>query len=333
MLTIVLLYANIFAMSNDSHGHSSSPVRDALLRAVAIIGLIAILVLGAWGIIQLVVGLPDFFARFSSSTPRTTTTSSAEQIVITAPSIVTSGQPFTLAWQRKGGSGAVSYMFSYSCVEGLSFAVPTPAGKYQQVPCNTPFNYTNATQNVDLIALLPNGATKQVQAAITVTATRLSDNTTTATASSTLTILPAKSAQPATTPPNTNTRPSSSSTSHYTASGRTTNLYGNPDLAVRIISARPVGSRYSVQFEVSNVGTNVTPYGWEFTASLPLTPSYTFVSQSQQKLYPGDRIVYTLGFDAPTYNYYYNNTFSVTADPQYLVNDANRSNNTASVSI
>ncbi|MDQ5955475.1 MAG: hypothetical protein QG621_478 [Patescibacteria group bacterium] len=321
-------------MSHDTHGHSASPVRDALLRAISIIGLIAILVLGAWGIIQIVMGLPSFFERFSSgTTPPPTTTSSSEQIIITAPSIVTSGQPFTLAWQRKGGSGTVSYSFSYACVEGLSFAAPTPAGKYTQVPCNTPFNYTNATQTVDLIALLPTTATKQVQTALTVKAIRLSDNTATASASSTLTILPAKSAQPAASANTGTTHTSSGTSSRYTPSGRTTNLYGNPDLVARIISARPVGDRYSVQFEISNVGTNVTPYGWEFTANLPLTPAYTYASHPQQKLYPGDKIVYTLGFDAPTYNYYYNNTFSITADPQYLTNDANRSNNTASVSI
>ncbi len=335
-MTIALLYATISSsMSHDTHGHSASPVRDALLRAIATIGLVAILVLGAWGIIQIVMGLPSFFERFSSGATPPPTTSSSEQILITAPSVVTSGQPFTLAWERRGGSAPVSYSFSYACTSSVVFAAPTPAGKYQQVPCNTSFNYTNATQAVDLIALLPTNATKQAQTILIVKATRLSDDTITTSASSTLTVLPAKSAPAAS---NTNQNRSTSSatsgaTSRYTASGRTTNLYGNPDLVARIISARPVGDRYSVQFEISNVGTNVTPYGWEFTANLPLTPSYTFSSHPQQKLYPGDKIVYTIGFDAPTYNYYYNNTFSITADPQGLINDANRSNNTASVSI
>ena len=361
--------------------------RDSALRAVAIIGLIAILVLGAWGIIQIVVGLPDFFSGFgNSSTPRAQT--SAEHVTVSAPTLVTSGQPFTLSWAHTNASGNYSFTFSYACADGLSFAAPVPTGQYQQVPCNTPFNYTNASGNVQLIPVLSN-QTKQTNTSITVSATRLSDNTVSASGSTTLTVLPQASAKPAqpaasdTTATQTTPRP----TSTYTPSGRTSNLYGTPDLSVRVLSAQPVAGRYSVQFEVSNVGTNVAPYGWEFSAQLPLNPPYTFVSQAQQKLYPGDKIVYTLGFDMPTnstqpYNYsypyaptncgynqnytydgYYNyptgygysctnpnpyqypnyygnaypfygaNTFSITVDSQNLLNDYNRGNNTASVTL
>ena len=153
----------------------------------------------------------------------------------------------------------------------------------------------------------PSNDTQQVNTTISVSATRLSDNVVTATGSSTITVLPAKSASatPSTTPaPTTTTKPAST----YTASGNTSNLYGSADLAVQILSAQPVNGRYQVEFQISNVGTNVTPSGWEFTAQLPTSPTYTYQSQAQQKLYPGDRIVYTLGFDmcnmgnAYTYN-------------------------------
>ena len=104
-------------------------------------------------------------------------------------------------------------------------------------------------------------------------------------------------------------------------------MYGYADLAVRIISVQPVNQysynynqtrRYTMQFEVSNVGTNIANQGWNFNALIPWTPNtYTFASQPQQALYPGDKIVYTLGFDA-TYdtnqyfnpNYNYNNSQS-----------------------
>ena len=80
-------------------------------------------------------------------------------------------------------------------------------------------------------------------------------------------------------------------------------LYGYPDLAVRILSVVPQGSRYAMQFEVSNIGTNSAGTGWNFNAQLPLDPTYTYHSGPQQTLRPGDKIVYTLGFDAPRYNY------------------------------
>lgn len=80
-------------------------------------------------------------------------------------------------------------------------------------------------------------------------------------------------------------------------------LYGYADLAARIVSVVPQGSRYSMQFEVSNVGTNVAASGWSFNAELPLDPTYTYYSLPQQALRPGDKIVYTLGFDMPYYSY------------------------------
>lgn len=311
--------------------------RDSALRAVAIIGLIAILVLGAWGIIQLVVGLPDFFGNFSAGTP--TRKTATEQLAVVAPQSVTSGQPFPLSWSHTNGSGSYSFSITYACAEGLTFAAPMPTGQYQQVSCNTPFNYISATTTTPLVAVLSAGATKQVTTTLTVSATRLSDNTVTATGSETLTVLPAQAQTPT---PAEQKRP----TSTYTPSGRTSNLYGSADLAVRILSAQPAspslggpaGGRYSIVFEVSNIGTNVAPYGWGFRAQLPLTPPYTYASPSQQKLYPGDKIVYTLGFDMPqNYSYpsypSYGNTFSVTVDPQYLITDSNRANNTASVTL
>ncbi len=357
--------------------------KDSALRAVAIIGLIAILVLGAWGIIQLVVGLPDFFNNIGQGTSSKTTTSSSEQVVLSAPSVVTAAQPFTLSWAHKNASGNYGFAISYSCASGLMIAAPVPTGQMQLVPCGTPFNFTNAKDTVQLIPVLPNNVVqKQVTTTFTVVANRLSDGAVTSTgSSSSVTVVPAghtattgttaTTPTPTPTPTATPTPTPSAPVAAYTPSGRTTNLYGAPDLSTRILTITPVGSRVSVRFEVSNTGTNVAEYGWEFNAQLPLNPTYTYVSKPQQKLYPGDRIVYTLGFDAPnsqganwnnsnsytncnysqgysnTYGYVQtpnqgctsggytsgSNVFSVTADPQNLVLDPNRENNTASASL
>ncbi len=93
----------------------------------------------------------------------------------------------------------------------------------------------------------------------------------------------------------------SAASTKYVASGRTTNLYGYPDLAVRIISAPTAvraGAQVSLQFVIENVGTNVVPANWIFTAALPYNPVYTYQSPVQQALYPGDKIIYTLGYTA-----------------------------------
>ncbi|MDZ4226315.1 MAG: hypothetical protein U1C66_02405 [Patescibacteria group bacterium] len=137
-------------------------------------------------------------------------------------------------------------------------------------------------------------------------------------------------------------------------------LYGYADLAVRIISVVPQGSRYSMHFEVSNIGTNVAPTGWSFVAQLPLEPTYTYNSGPQQALRPGDKIVYTMGFDMSSYNYNYDycdrwddnddewydydcdrrydrdyrdNRVTVIANPYGTIYELNRFNNSASQTI
>ena len=56
-----------------------TPVRDLFLRTIAVLGLIAILLLGAWGIIQLAFAIPsglgDFGANLAGLCTHNTTTS------------------------------------------------------------------------------------------------------------------------------------------------------------------------------------------------------------------------------------------------------------------
>jgi len=286
-----------------------SSVRELFLRTIAVVGLVAVLLLGAWGIILIAFNLPHLFDTLG---------------------------------------GSVSSLFTSSEQVGTT-TVTVADTAAQNTPATTPTTKSGTT------------AAKSTATAIT-----------------------------------------GGASAKYVASGARTNLYGAADLSVRILSVVPAGARTNVQFEVQNIGTNVTPSNWTFDAQLPLTPAYTYRSQGQQTLYPGDKIVYTIGFDTPytytnwyctlqypntcpqysyTYNYqypynyyqqgtcyhydgynnyptpcpgvnynqnYYNNyiygygnynytaiyrTVTVTVDPYNLVADYNRANNTASVSI
>jgi hypothetical protein len=195
---------------------------------------------------------------------------------------------------------------------------------------------------------------------ITVTATKLSTGAITATGISTTTVAPSDSAtKPAATPAKTTV--AKPSTTYYAASTRAA-LYGYPDLAVQILSATPNGTRTTVEFAITNLGTNIAASGWTFNATLPINGSYTFASQPQQALYPGDKIVYALTFDnlygqntnqqyqnygygytasgytcngyncntSSGYNNNYTGTVTITADPQNYIMELNKSNNTAS---
>src|SRR3989344_4212256 len=179
-------------------------VKDMFLRGIAVLGLIAVLLLGAWGIIQIALHLPAFFGGVGSS--------------------------ITSLFNREESPVATS----------------TPT---------TP-------------------------------------------------VAPAAPAQTPTTPakPATVSKPAST----YVSAGNRKNLYGLPDLVVHVVSVNSLSSvwgRTVIQFQVSNLGTNVAQSGWSFNATLPIQNSYTANSGPQQALYPGDRIVYTLAFDSDNYGY------------------------------
>jgi hypothetical protein len=281
--------------------------RDSILRAVALIGLILVLMLGAWGIILLAFNLPTIASNVG---------------------------------------GSIVSLFAGS-----------PATTTVQV----------ATTTTPVVVTTP---------------TQTNNNP--------VVINPKPTTQPTTT--------------YVPATTHTPTLYGNADLAVRIISATPTNaaygqsygavSRVNVKFEVENIGTNVAPAGWMFTANLPVGYSYIYSSPTQKALNPGDKIVYTLGFNTtyqnqyctqqypnqncpwysqpyqpypyqgicyqydgyqnipvscpnntnPNYDYYnqnnnYNNTnynyngamINITVDPRNWIYDTNRYNNTASI--
>ncbi len=261
--------------------------KENALRVIAVVGLVALLLLGAWGIIQLAFIIPGFFAGSSKSTQ--------ESLTLSLPAAVTSGDTINLAWSHKGGNGEYAYSISYACESGLSLKAPLPTGAYQTVGCNTPFNYTNAVSSSKLMVSL--SGTQAAPLNLTVAASKLSSGAVTASAAGKVTVNPVKKA--AATPAKTTV--SSNTGAKYVASGRTTNLYGYADLAVSMASnlgSVRAGSRVALQFVVQNVGTNVVPAGWTFTAQLPYNPVYTYTSGAQQALYPGDKIVYTLGYDA-----------------------------------
>jgi hypothetical protein len=292
-------------------GHTT--FKDRALRAVAILGLIAILLLGAWGIIQIAFTLYGFLG---TSTPEPTTSAvttqapaPTEQVIVTSPATITSGVPFTLSFVHQNAAAGTNYSYeiSYSCASGVSLKAPLPTGSMQSVACNTPFNYTNATSNVQLTATLT--ASTQAPVTFIVAAKNLATGAVTSSGAAASTLFPPTAAT-ATTPPATPIKTTSTPGSTYVAAARTTSLYGLPDLSVSMGNVGDIGGRYTVQFTIQNVGTNVTPAGWTFNASLPTNPTYTYTSTPQQALYPGDKIVYTLGFTMNNNSYGTNTSYS-----------------------
>ena len=302
--------------------------RENFLRIVAVLGLIAILLLGAWGIIQLAFYLPTFFSNWGRA---------KETLSVTVPAQTTSDKGFNVSWKHAGKKDAsYSYSVSYSCAKGLTFAAPVPTGAYQLVQCNTPFNYVGASSTMPVVPVLAAG-TNQATTTLTVAATNLEDGTVAVrgTANTTVGASTTLATATSTTKPAATKPAASKPTSTYVPSGRTQNLYGYADLAVQVTQAPQAvsaGQRVSLQFVVTNIGTNVARSGWMFMASLPYNPTYNFPSGGQQALYPGDKIVYTLGYDAVrAYDYYGQAQATIQVDSNNIVPETSEANNITSV--
>jgi len=296
--------------------------KDNALRVVAVLGLLAILLLGAWGIIQIAFFISSLFSTAGGAASNSLTEQGSHELVtLSLPtSAVAAGSPITVSWKHSGGTGNYAYELSYSCgTEGLSFKAPVPTGATQTVPCDTPFNYTQAQDHMTITPVYTGTGDATVN--ITVIATKLSTGVVTASASGGLTVTgkkaPGKSAtaKPATTK-------STSPKTTYVASPKTyAALYGYPDLAVSITSVYSQGGRATLQFTVQNVGTNVSPQGWSFVAYLPINGGYQYPSGPQRALYPGDKIVFSMGYGdyGPTTGYTYGtcNQYGPCAVPGY----------------
>lgn len=295
-------------MANETN---KSP-RDTFLRTVAVLGLIAVLLLGAWGIITLAVNLPNFFSSIGSGVNSALTPSSTASLTVSAAQTVASGQSLEISWTLSNApaSAQYSYSISYSCVNGLSMKAPVPTGDYQSVACNTAFNYVNATQHMILIPTLSSGTSAMVS--VTVSATDLSTGAIVAQGSTNATVTRSGAAASNTAAASTAaSKTSTPATTYYPAQKAATSLYGYADLAVVINSVTPSGNLESVTFTIENIGTNRAPAGWNFTALLPVNGSYTFTSQTQRALNPGDKVAYTLSFERPA-NYNYNGGYGTT---------------------
>ena len=339
--------------------------RENFIRIAALLGLLAVLLLGAWGIIQLAFFIPSLFNTAGSTLSSALTSTSAEELSVRVPpGTMTAEHIFPVSWAHTGGKGAYSYSVSYSCTDGLSLVAPLPNGSYQPVACNTPFNYIQATSSMPLVALVQSA--QPLTTTISISATELSSGAISKTANTQLSV--ASTQKPAATIV-------APAVQKLAAAKSAPTLYGQADLTVRIVYAVPNynTNRTTVEFVVENIGTNVAPYGWSVETSIPFNGSYPYNSGPQKKLNPGDNIRYTLSYqNSDDKNYAYTNpvypgaclsyipsgcigsgtgygytnysgysytgsvherkTLVITVDPQNQIYENNKSNNTASAS-
>lgn len=338
--------------------NSSQKWGDLAVRALAIVGFIAVIGGGLWGSVSLAKAVPNAFSSLAAAIVSLTSVfvPAGEGITLSTPSLtVLSEETFALSWEHTQKNTEGSYTFRYDCADGVSFTSPTSSGAPAAVFCNTPFNFLNADDSITLTArsiknrfidvmlyvdFTPNGQNNPtVSGSMLLTIANENIGTSPSITGTTGTTT-ATTSRPSTTP----RTPGTQTSGLYPLGGPTTTSDPNGfvDLSARVIelgvvdkvtgaftassSPNRIGSTYrvAVRFAIENLGTR-TSGQWTFNAVLPTYPSHIFSSPSQPVLAPGDRIEFTLGFDSMIDAN--ETTFTINVDPSSRINEPNKNNN------
>ena len=338
----------------------ATPLLTFTIKVMAIVGLIAILSLGAFAVTKVAPLAHDNFLAnvVQSITAIFIPSEEQETIEFTIDTHnLDAEKEFVLSFEhttkRQG-----TYFFSYTCTDGVSIEVENALGEDEKISCGTSFLITNATKTLPItvtstknrfsdisvfITFIPNkqdDASVQGSTILTVTNTKVSSSTSekeekpNTGGTGTAVVTPGKST--------TETNVISGNTGGGTPTS-SSDPNGVADLVVSIIATGVVdkttnaftprlveeNDRAAIRFQVENIGTKVSG-AWSFIVDLPLS-SGTYVyrpNELQTTLYPGERVEYTLGFDGIDRSTKSAKTV-INIDTERAVVETNRANNVA----
>ncbi|MCB9806086.1 hypothetical protein H6775_02920 [Candidatus Nomurabacteria bacterium] len=313
--------------------------KSILSKVLFVIGIIIILVVLAWAIINFVPVIFSGLANVGSSIGNIFKNKNEAIEVVVNDTELVDGEDFNVQWSLDSTENG-TYSLSYTCVEGLLFEI-TIGDSTKRMICNTPlslpsdikeadiktiYKKPNSFDDVELIVFFtPDGQTNYEYAgktSLTVKNSSGTENSDSPSDSSGDLSASSLSSEPAESDNTTTTETSATYTSQPTYTYRTT--YSTPaDLAISNIVSIP--GRSTVQFTVANIGGRSTG-NWQLAYTNPTTPITTEYSPLQPSLAPGQSLRFTLAFteqSAPS------NTISISVDPGNVVSESSESNNFA----
>jgi len=337
-------------------------IKNATLKGLAIVGIVALLALGTWGTVQILRSTPGIWngltAAVSSISGRFFP-AGVPSLTLTLESYsVKSGESFTLAWREEEVPESREYAFVYECADALSFLTPNTVGGDTRIACGELYTFASEDRSLALTPISPDNrfldATIKVlmvsgdqvvaedEALLTIVNERITSTTTP----------PAPAPAPAAQPSAGNGASAGSAGIQYypvyttVTERRASDPNGDVDLAIEILETGTLPSRGDnftstgrtldrderggVRFIVRNLGTK-TAEDWTFEAELPTRPSFTYRSKSQPDLGPGDRIEFTLGFDRLSRDD--EAEIAIEVDPRDNIDESSESNNRDEVTV
>jgi len=330
-----------------NHKQKIDELKDVGVKALAVIGFITLLSIGTWGSVQIARQVPNAVSTLTATVINLNSRffpalSPISDITFTMETrTIKSGESFVLTWENDISSGI--YELNYACDNGFHFE--TEAG--ESISCDEPFAFINTDNTLTLVPISRENRLLDVSVTLTfiaeegagdvsktllltVSNENLADSRNTIGGSGAL-------------DPLSDTQVSQNGTTVVAPAAA---LFGLPDLAVNILEFGTIdrntggfiatstivrGDEAAVRFEVVNVGTNVSGL-WNFRAILPTfsVPEYK-PNELQFSLNPGERIEYTISFDRLVHAT--EGLFTIDIDPDNQINETNRINNRARVTI
>lgn len=301
-----------------------TPTKKLSSNVLAIAGFVILVVIVAWGLVHLVTLASPWFSSLF--------TKPAAAIQVTAPKEASSGEPVAVSWDYAPSTGGM-YAFLYECKTGFEFKIRVSSQNdaLMNMPCGAAFTVGNATGTISVVPMLSATSSMQVPFSILFIPSTAGAEQAQGNASITVSV----GGAPA---PVVNVKQTTSGTKKPTPS--TPRSSATPaDLVVHILAIGTIDSltgvfinhlptspsdMVAVQFDIANDGGSSTG-AWYFDAQLPTRLGYAYHSPMQEPLGPGDHIVNTLRF---TQGVSGGGVFGVTADPQGLIRESDKSNNT-----
>lgn len=323
---------------------TSSRLAGSASRVLAIIGFLALIIIGMYGSVRVAQAVPGVFSQMAAAVVSITSIfiPADEIISVTVPSLTLQHEsPVTVAFEHRNKSADGQYAFRYSCVNGVSMSVAT-GGSTIPLTCNTSFTFEPFNNSITVVPSATAARFTDVEVFVVFTP----ESGTPIIGSTLMTIENTSYTEVAVTPtPATPTKPATPAprpqerTTIVVPQGRASDPNGYTDLTARVIEVGNLDatgafvasttpdrrSRIAVRFAIENVGTK-TSKEFTFSAVLPTFPPYTYFSPSQVALGPGDRIEYTIGFDSFIQNVS-SAEFIVNVDPTGGINERNKENN------
>lgn len=161
---------------NEPQTNKSEKIASTILRVLAIIGLVAVLVLATWTVVQGSKALPNAGENIA------TAISAVRSVFSRAPSeslvfdfenrTLAVNDSVNVAWEYTGESSKNLYAFSYGCGTGVSFRVMKD-DTWTDLACDTPFS----VEETNLTVLPLNDSSRFADVTLSVTSGTLEDST------------------------------------------------------------------------------------------------------------------------------------------------------------